>query len=264
MTTSERKRKKMPTKKAADAQAPAPGVARLPPSAGAGKGTLAALEDEMFERIHEAVLDHRLPPGTKLKETALAGLFAVNRNIVRKVLARLAHFKLVELRPNRGAVVASPSVEESLDLFAARRTIEGAIIDCITHRVTPAQLRELRVLVKQEQEAYRRGEVRTGLKLSIQFHQALAEMAGNSVLADFLDQLIARTPLVLLAYRGPARDASCSNDEHSQILEAVAAGDANRAVAAMKAHLQSLESHLNLREEEQSTDLTEIFGLRGR
>lgn len=232
-----------------------------PLAAGRGKDAVAT-DDEIYDRIHEAVLDQRLPPGTKLKEVALAELFGVTRATIRKVLARLAHSRLVDLRPNRGAAVASPSVEESRDLFSARRAIEGAIIDRLARNITREQLRELRAMVKQEQEAYRRGEVRQGLKLSIEFHRVLADMAGNSVLAEFLEQLVSRTPLVVLTYKGPNQAASCSNDEHSVVLDAIAAGDADKAVAAMKDHLRSLEGQLNFKDAEQSTDLAEIFGVQ--
>lgn len=228
-------------------------------------GVFGPFEDEIYERIHEAMLDHRLPPGTKLKEVALAELFTVNRSVIHKVLLRLAHSKLVVLRPNRGAMVASPTIEESRHLFAARRAIEGAVINTLTQKFTKEQIRELRSLVKQEQEAYRRGEMSAGLKMSIQFHRALADIAGNTVLAEFLDQLLARTPLIVLAYRGTSLDASCSNNEHSLILDAIATGDTDKAATAMTSHLQSLESQLNLHdEEEQPTDLAEIFGMRRR
>ena len=93
--------------------------------------TNAPSEDEIFARIYEAVLDHRLRPGTKLKEVALADAFGVNRAVVRKVLARLSYNRLVALRPNRAAVVASPTIDESRDLFAARRVVEAAIVECV-------------------------------------------------------------------------------------------------------------------------------------
>ena len=220
--------------------------------------------DEIYERICEAVLDHLLPPGTKLKEVALAGVFSVNRSVIRKVLARLAHDKLVIIRPNRGAVVASPTVEESRDLFSARRSIEAVIIDALARKITREQVRELRSIIKDELEAYRRGTMREGLKLSIQFHRVLAEMAGNRVLCEFMDQLISRTPLAVLAYKGSALHATCPEDEHSRIVDALAAGNADKAVALMRAHLLALEGQLDLRDEEQPRDLAEIFRARTR
>jgi DNA-binding GntR family transcriptional regulator len=219
-------------------------------------------EDEIYRRIYAAVLDHRLQPGTKLKEVVLAEVFGANRSVIRKVLMRLAYNRLVALRPNRGAVVASPSIEESRDLFAARRAIEAAIVDAVTRKIAPSEVKALRALAAGERDAYRRGELRKALKLSLKFHQQLAEIAGNGVLAEFLDQLIARTPLVVLAYRGRGTDTACSIDEHSQIVDAIVGGDTAKAVAAMTLHLQSLEGQLDLNDNAESpTDLGTLFSV---
>ena len=219
-------------------------------------------EDEIYRRIYAAVLDHRLQPGTKLKEVALADLFGANRNVIRKVLTRLAYNRLVALRPNRGAVVASPSIEESRDLFAARRAVEAAIVDAVTRKIAPSEAKALHALAASERDAYRRGELRKALKLSLKFHQQLAAIAGNGVLAEFLDQLIARTPLVVLAYRGRGSDTACSIDEHSQIVDAIVSGDTAKAVATMTLHLQRLEDQLDLNDNAESpTDLGALFGV---
>jgi DNA-binding GntR family transcriptional regulator len=236
---------------------------RSTPRVAALQAVPAATPDEgIYAAIHEAILDHRLPPGTKLKEIPLAELFGATRNVVRKALARLAHERVVELRTNRGAIVASPSVEESRSLFAARQVIESAIVDSLARSLTKAQARELRSLVQEEDAAYQRGEVRAGLKLSIEFHRVLARLAGNTVLADFLEQLVARTPLVLLAYRGPIQHAACANDEHAEIVAALVAGDPERAVQLMRAHLDALAGQLQLEEEAPTADLAAILGMR--
>src|SRR5437867_3212794 len=106
--------------------------------------TAAPTEDEIFARIYQAVLDHRLQPGTKLKEVALADAFGVNRAVVRKVLARLSYNRLVALRPNRAAVVASPTIDESRDLFAARRVVEAAIVECVARAASRSAVKALR------------------------------------------------------------------------------------------------------------------------
>src|SRR5210317_927089 len=91
-------------------------------------------EDEVLRQIEQAILDHRLAPGTKLKEVQLADLFGVKRGMIRKVLTRLAHSRLVDQMPNRGATVARPSVKEGQDLFATRRVIESAVLqNLVTH-----------------------------------------------------------------------------------------------------------------------------------
>ena len=77
-------------------------------------------KDESIYALMTAIVEHQLPPGSKLPEEALAEVFAVSRTGIRKVLQRLAAVQLVTLTPKRGAHVTSPSVEESRDLFARR------------------------------------------------------------------------------------------------------------------------------------------------
>ena len=228
----------------------------------AAPATAAPSEDEIFARIYDAVLHHRLQPGTKLKEVALADAFGVNRAVVRKVLARLSYNRLVALRPNRGAVVASPSVEESRDLFAARRVVEAAIVERVAQSASRANVKSLRALAQHESDAYARGDARRGLTLSLQFHRDLSRLAGNGVLAEFVDQLIARTPLVVLAHRAGSADSSCSDDEHAAIVDAIGRGDARAAVAAMNEHLSSLEGQLDLRDARPAEpDFAELFAV---
>src|SRR5512132_506003 len=127
-----------------------------------GKSKAAAAaqlgEEGIFARIYDAVLDHRLQPGTKLKEVALADAFGVNRAVVRKVLARLSYNRLVALRPNRGAIVASPTIDESRDLFSARRVVEAAIVECAARNASRSDVKALRALAQQEHDAYGRGD----------------------------------------------------------------------------------------------------------
>ena len=76
-----------------------------------------AAEDRVFNAVLNAILDHRLAPGTKLVERDLSELLGVSRGAVRSALARLGHSLLVELRPNRGAVIANPTAAQMRDVF---------------------------------------------------------------------------------------------------------------------------------------------------
>ncbi|HET6827624.1 MAG TPA: GntR family transcriptional regulator, partial [Ramlibacter sp.] len=86
-------------------------------------------DNEMYERMVSAILDHRLPPGTKLVEDKLAAAFGVSRTRVRPVLVRLANEQVVTLTPNRGATIAQPSQEEAREVFEVRRMIEPTLVE---------------------------------------------------------------------------------------------------------------------------------------
>jgi DNA-binding GntR family transcriptional regulator len=199
-------------------------------------------EDRVFNAILDAVLDHRLAPGTKLKERELAEIFDVSRGAVRGALTRLGHSLLVELRPNRGAIIANPSPDETHDLFEARRVIESALMQRLARKITPKQIAELRTFVSQEQRAYDRGDRKAGQRLSVRFHKVLSEFAGNAALDRFMEQLICRTPLLALARTG--RIAYCGAADHREVVEALARRDAAAAVRRMTEHLTNVERQL--------------------
>src|SRR6058998_2881578 len=120
----------------------------------------ATIDHLVYDRIHRAILEQRLPPGTKLGEESLSSLFAVSRARVRRILLRLAHDKSVELRPNRGAYVAQPSAQDAREVFTARRIVEAHTVEGVAKGLpTPARQRLLRH-VAREQAAHARSPVR--------------------------------------------------------------------------------------------------------
>ncbi|WP_372657483.1 GntR family transcriptional regulator, partial [Hydrogenophaga sp.] len=87
-----------------------------------------------------AILDHQLPPGTKLVEDRLAEAFGVSRTRIRPVLVRLANEKVVTLTPNRGAAIAQPSEREAREVFEVRRLIEPTLVERFVASATAADL----------------------------------------------------------------------------------------------------------------------------
>lgn len=216
-------------------------------------------EDEVLRQIEQAVLDHRLPPGTKLKEVQLAELFGVKRGMIRKVLTRLAHSRLVDQTPNRGATVARPSVKEGRDLFAARRAIESAILETLVEKADDKAIRHLRKLLQHEQKAYQRGDSERALQLSVDFHRELARLAGNSVLEEYLGDIIRRTPLVILTHLGDDAENRCRNQEHVVIVDAIEQGNIRKAVKVMHRHLLQIERKIRHKPETPQTDLATLL-----
>jgi DNA-binding GntR family transcriptional regulator len=206
-------------------------------------------ERQVYDQIHQAIVERRLEPGTKLGEEALCEIYGVSRAQIRRVLVDLSHAKVVELRPNRGAYVAQPSVREARHVFEARRAIEAAIVERAVDRVTEPKLRKLKEIVDADREALGRGDSEASIKLSGEFHLCLAEIAGNRVLSEILDELVSRSSLIIAAY-GHARQSDCSAEEHGRLIEALRKGDGEKAVAAMAEHLEHIENLLNLTPDE--------------
>lgn len=209
----------------------------------------AASKDDIYERIYEAVVEHRLLPGTKLSEERVAELFAVSRTQVRGVLQRLAVEQLVTLIPNRGAFVTTPSAEEAHDVLEVRRTLEPAVVRRLIERIAAGKantaVKQLRALVKREQQAHASGDRRSAVRLSGEFHVLLAQLSGSAIMTRMLRELTPLTCLAILTFDAPT-GAACPNDEHTELLDAIEAGNAAAAVALMDEHLHHIEKSLNL------------------
>ena len=216
-------------------------------------------EDDILRQIEQAVIDHRLVPGTKLKEVQLAEVFGVKRGTIRKVLSRLAYSRLVDQLPNRGARVASPSAKEGRDLFATRRALEGAIIQTLTPIIKTTQVQQLRAMLDQERNAYQDRDTRLALSLSVDFHRQLAKMSGNSVLEEYLSDIIRRTPLVILTHLSDDPQNRCRNQQHQAIVDAIEAGNAKKAIRIMDQHLLHIENRIEPKLENPHTDLASLL-----
>lgn len=199
----------------------------------------------IHERVLGAILAHQLPPGTQLVEEKLAGVFGVSRTKIRQALGRLAHDAIVQIIPNRGAFVSSPTVAEAREVFAARRLIEPHLVGELARKATASQVRRLRAHVGLEAAARAAGDRRAIIRLSGDFHQIIAEQAGNSVLARTMRELETLTCLVIILYDAP-HVASCAHDEHAAITDAIEAHDAALAAARMIEHLGHVEGALDL------------------
>lgn len=236
-----------------------PARSRKARSTGQILGTSDTL-DAIYERILTAVMEHRLIPGTKLVEEKLAGVFQVNRTRIREVLARLAYEGVVTTIPNRGAFIASPSVEEARHIFHARRIMEPALIRSLVEQGDPRYFQKLHDHVAEERAARDRDDKRAVIRLSGEFHLLMAEMVGSPPLIKLMRELSSLTCLIILLYDSPNVPA-CPNHEHTDIIAAMEAGNVDSAIALMLGHLDHIEATLDLSlPEDTEVDLDAIFG----
>ncbi len=218
----------------------------------------ATSDEAIVERIVAAVMEHKLPPGAKLAENALCEAFSASRTQIRRILVVLGERGVVTLHPNRGAFVWSPSAEEARDVFAARRVVERAAVERAAATINARVLARLRALVAAGAAAAHRADEREAIRLSGQFHIEIAEIAGNAVLTRFLEDLVARTSLIIAFYG--ATTQTCSDSDHDDLITALAAPNVARAGELMENHLKRIEAGLDIREMvERPLDIRELF-----
>ena len=111
-------------------------------------GKKTPTEDFVYQQISDAILEQRLAPGTKLTEESLSEIFGASRTVIRRALTRLKYENIVEIRPNRGAIVASPTTAQSMQVFDARMIVEEAVIRLCVQKHSPTDVESLENLVQ--------------------------------------------------------------------------------------------------------------------
>ncbi|OZI29795.1 GntR family transcriptional regulator [Bordetella genomosp. 10] len=236
------------------------GRPKVRPSALVAADTAEDAETRIYRSVLGGVMGQRLLPGTKLPEAALCELFGVGRTVVQKALQRLAHDHVVELRPNRGAIVAMPTREEVDKLFEARRILETSILPLVAKSATKADFAMLRRQLREEHHAMHSAPQTEWARLASTFHLKLGEMSGNPLLARYLMEIISRCALVVAIFQPPG-NATCEHDEHARVVDYLERGKVKEAIAEMDAHLRDLESHIQLVEERTERSLADMLGL---
>jgi DNA-binding GntR family transcriptional regulator len=223
-------------------------------------------ENEIYERMVATILDHRLPPGTKLIEDKLATAFGVSRTRIRPVLVRLANEQIVTLTPNRGAMVAEPTEKEAREVFEVRRMIEPPLVACFIASASADDLATLTRCIADEEAARASGDMRRAIRLSGDFHLHIANAADHQTLGRILRELVSRTSLILMTYSNShqqirAEATACGCREHRALLDAIRLRDPREASRLMHEHLTQLESQLQFTPP--ATDVPDLISLFG-
>lgn len=204
--------------------------------------SLDSVPDEIYETVVNAILDRALDPGTKLPEDVFCNHYGVSRTIVRVAIHRLQQDRLVDVQKNKGCFVVIPDRREAADILAARKAIEPFIIRRLVEVATNADLEALKRHVDSEDDAYHRNDQREALRLSCQFHILLSNLAQNSVLEIYLQNLICRSALVIATYSDVT--SCCKAHDHRHLVELLHQRNREDAVAQMERHLDDIERDL--------------------
>jgi DNA-binding GntR family transcriptional regulator len=193
--------------------------------------------DALRDELEQDIVTGTLRPGERLDEQTLAARFGVSRTPIREALMQLASAGLVELQARRGAFVASLSLREVIERFEVMAALEGACGALAARRLTD----EERARLLQAHEACCR-EARSGnadayYYANERFHQVLYDASHNGYLAEQTRQLHDRLkPYRRLQLRALSRVAA-SPAEHQAVVDAVLAGDGERAERMLKDHI---------------------------
>ncbi|MGE0845893.1 MAG: GntR family transcriptional regulator [Flavobacteriaceae bacterium] len=205
--------------------------------------------DSIARALRYAIIEQALPVGSRLPEDTIGEQFCVSRTIVREALAVLAAEGLVEHRRNRGAFVAEPSWEEALEVFEMRIALEKLVVSRLAGSLDEAQIAKLRAFVDDEDRALKEKKHALSIRLGGEFHVSLAELTGSKFLMRYTREFTSKSTLILALYSRPV-SVECGVAEHRAIIDYLASGARDDAVAAMTRHLGAVADRAMIKPKE--------------
>jgi DNA-binding GntR family transcriptional regulator len=188
--------------------------------------------------LREVILSGQVPPGTPLREAALAAELGVSRNTVREAARLLGGEGLVRHQMNRGIAVAEITAADVRDIYAARAAIETAAAEALTAHRDPAIYQRLESLVGQIEDAFADQDAAGVLDGDRLFHATLVAAARSPRLSGFHTQLQHEQRLALSLAERSSRALGRTADDHRVLLDALR-GTPAEAKATVSTHLQA-------------------------
>jgi DNA-binding GntR family transcriptional regulator len=198
---------------------------------------LLTLRERATDVIRRAIIDHRLPPGTRLKERELCEMLGVSRTSVREALRHLESEQLIRMVPHKGPMVVALTSEDARKLYEVRASLEGLVGELFARNASDAQIARLRAIAAEMAEAARSDSAHVTLAIIESFYQVLFEGADNSVCAQLITSLNSRIAVfrrLALASAQRRREMMADIDE---IVKAAVARDAEALKLACTRHV---------------------------
>ena len=197
--------------------------------------------------VAQWILKGELSAGEKLTEQEVALRLGVSRGPVREAFRALEDLGLVQIEKNRGAFVRKIDLNEAVEIHDVYSVLEELAARTAAGRLSATQIAELKSPVESMDVASEAEDLDRFYSLNLSFHQLLVEGSGNRRLLSVYNRLLNELHLFRrfgLMQRG---EMQLSNRDHHQILDRIAAGDANGATEAMRRHTTERRRNMLLR-----------------
>lgn len=203
-----------------------------------------SLNEQAYLAFRHRLITLRYKPGEYLNTAQVMEDLAMGRTPVNQAVHRLATEGLLRIIPRKGVMVAPLSMDDALELTEVRLVNEALCVRLATQRVNPVQITALRALNQRIAAAGNARDREQMMLLDREFHQMLADIAGNSRLSDILSIIHAQAQRFWATTLSSAQHMQAVIAEHEAIIAALEQGESTQAEAAARAHILSFKQAL--------------------
>jgi DNA-binding GntR family transcriptional regulator len=198
----------------------------------------SSLHQEVADRLRERIFDGEWPPGAFLDEVQLAQELSISRTPLREALKVLAAEGLVQLAPNRGAMIATLGADELEECLAISTALEALSGELACENVTDAEMEKIRTLHAEMIADYEARDFNGYLAKNRQIHGAIVAATHNPLLTGIYDMLFFRVGRCRATMTEQTFERALA--DHHEIMSALEARDGDRLAGLLKRHLESL------------------------
>ncbi|GLQ06738.1 GntR family transcriptional regulator [Sneathiella chinensis] len=192
---------------------------------------------ELVPVLEQEIVTGELKPGTRLDETLLAERFGVSRTPVREALTHLAAAGLVVIRPRRGAIVATISIRDLMNMFEVMANLEGVCARLAARRITPEERPALKAAFEACDALVGTDRYDDYYEGNLTLHNLIYQASHNAYLEKQTRELRRRlSPHRRLQVRIPGRLIK-SSEEHGAIVRAILDGNSDLAERLTRDHV---------------------------
>lgn len=199
--------------------------------------------DSVYQSIMTSIRRGDFPPGSSLREGALAKEIGVSRTPVREALRRLAAEGVVEYHPNRGSKLIEYEPSDVVELYSIRSLLEpeGAALAAV--RRSESGLLELDQLILLMDDAVERRDRECMTRLNSDFHSLIVQLSGSRILPDLINR-VSRRPVIQRTFdQYSDHELRRSQAHHRELVDAIRRGDSEWARSVMRTHIQAARGH---------------------
>ncbi|MEX0954082.1 MAG: GntR family transcriptional regulator [Rhizobiaceae bacterium] len=202
--------------------------------------------DVVYRDLRNAIISMQLVPGTPVLEREITERYGISRTPVREAVLRLAEERLIDVVPKSGTFIARIPLSVLGEAIVARRALEAVTVRAATEKASESQIMEMRAIIQRQRETAESGKEEAFHHADDDFHAAIATAGRLPGIWDMIQQIRIQVERYRrLTLPQPGRMLVVLG-EHSDVLDAIARRDAERAVARMDLHLNRLKLDISV------------------
>jgi len=200
------------------------------------------LSEIVYEKIKDSIITHVYKFGSRLYLKNLSAEMNVSMIPVREALRKLEQEGLIEIIPNRGAIVKTYTIKDLIEIYDLRRQLESLAVEILVNKINQSDLDELKKICKLDEKSLGKGNLEDHNKYNREFHESLINFSQNSRLIKFYNELNGQmytlvSITTIFSYTN-GEGAKYNTRKHREIIKALEQKDVEQAKKIIQEHIQ--------------------------